>query len=156
MRTVAVGIAALMLVGCWRATKTSSTELEKVVSVEGENEPNGAISPDEPKNDDVAAKVRNHKWWKRPLDEGQLDKLVNRIIETNAGNVIYFTYDEGLVGVSEDTRPGLGFLITPAELKGKRYGYYIASGIKRPNRHEVLAALLVELDSREYKQGPGR
>src|SRR4051812_22954250 len=46
--------------------------------------------------------VRNHKWWKRPLTQAQLDRIIERAIDTKPYDLIAISQDADLLVMSQD------------------------------------------------------
>lgn len=100
--------------------------------------------------------VRRHGWWKHSLTESALDQIIAAIIKSNSGFWAYIRQD-GKIDIREDLSDyAHGQHDTPDGWNGWNVIYIKIQGGKRFDKLGVLRTMVSELDSAEFKNGPGR
>ena len=103
------------------------------------------------------SRIRLHSWWKTPPTEKQVDDLAQFICDSNAADRIYID-DECRFDLAAIWNEKHGFhQSVPAGLNSRCICFTFNQRLpKRPNRDQVLVALIELLDKAEFRDGPIR
>lgn len=105
--------------------------------------------------------ILGHRWWKKPPTRKQLDEMVKLIVEQNKStgnteNCVAINQAGDFVKSHVLVQGSYHYYGPEAHKLGEKRINYICSDTTRPTRESVLRWMCREIDSREYKDGPGR
>lgn len=104
----------------------------------------GASSDDE-------AYIRGHRWWKKQLSKGEFDAIMKAFLNSTRADHIFID-GNGKMVISY-AKSGIT-IIEPEGLDRRRFTI-LCKWEARPTREQVFAVLREQLDTREYRDGPG-
>ncbi len=178
-----IGLAALLLLGCpcggvtiWRVFFHRSPS-ERVLDqwaegIEKRQEEvkggkDGPIpigqAPDDHTSERPEA-IRNHTWWRKPITQADLDRILNLFVDANTGDTIFIDDVAMAARDKPDRDTALAFpegeplIYRPYRIKATCLLYFISSAShrRRIDRDESLRILISLLDAAELRDGPGR